>query len=58
MATGIFATLSASRNTPSNENDAITSIADRATVGAYPKHFHHNAIHARTSGGWAFETVV
>ena len=52
------ATLSASRNSPSSENAAKKIIADRVTRGAKPAHFHHNAIHAITSGGCAFETVV
>ena len=57
IATCVFATRSASRNTPSSENAAKNNIAVRATKGAKPMTFHHNATHAITSGGCAFETV-
>ena len=56
-ATFVFATRSASRNTPTSENAAKTSIAVRVTSGAYPTTFHQNASQAITRGGCAFETV-
>src|SRR5580700_1551166 len=58
IPTFVLATASASRNTPSSEKAATTSMAVRVTNGANPTTFHHSASQAITSGGCAFETVV